>query len=948
MIAPLASTNMRDLFVSCFSLRLIGVLLSCCLLSPTLRADDPWLAIEDPELGLDLRVWANDGGEKIPKERLQTETGALGIPNSVWDGEVIRAFGARNEIISFTVIVDNNGEQSIDLDVEFDQLSSSNGDYVLATTESSTNALFNWINRPIEVFSVGYLRIHGLSLISYPNDDETHVPEKLRRNIPFNFQPAAPAVGEGEWDTRPDHDLSYPDIAIPREIGAGSGGTTVAAANSQAFWVDVYLPKTAPAGVLAGDLTIKVNGSAQLVVPVEIDVLDFALPDEKNSKTMVYIEPRDVKERYFSGPDGPLNSADNQAYRDVIDRHFMLAWRHGISLFDANELLPDQFPEVNKPNIDWEKRLAGDLYTQENGYAGPGADLPHDIYVVGSYGAWGFWWDLRAYNPRSETYNPAADPAVLEATLIDKTSLWETWFQENAPDVRRFLYVDDEPGDETEFANLVAGYVEASPLAPSNLDTFVTADSVFHGDQLDNVSILASLISAAPTQLWEDAIANNSHRAQYMYNGRRPASGTFAIEDDGIALRELSWGQYKKNIERWFYWHSTYYNNTQAGPATRDLSEVAFGEGESYRLGSRTNVFKSAHTFGGHSRFDIVDGETGFNYGNGDGLLFYPGTDMVFPAESLGVNGPIASLRLKHWRRGIQDIEYVLLAMEVAPAATQAIVDEMVPQALWEIGVADPGDPTFVNLPPSWSNDPDDWETARRDLADLILDAAADARPAILSQPEGLTATSGESISLEVVASSDTSLTYQWLKDGDTIVGATESVLTITFIQETDEGDYVVEVSNAAGTTISDTATVIVDPAPEAPVFTLEPLTQTVVAGTDITLTGDATGVPAPTYQWQKDTQPLAGETNPSLTLTAIEETDAGSYTLVATNSEGSVSSTAVITVDPATEAPIFTLEPLTQTVVAGTDVTLTGEATGVPTPTYQWQKDGQQTQASR
>ena len=136
-------------------------------------------------------------------------------------------------------------------------------------------------------------------------------------------------------------------------------------------------------------------------------------------------------------------------------------------------------------------------------------------------------------------------------------------------------------------------------------------------------------------------------------------SGSFAIEDDGVALRQLPWAQYKKHIQRWFYWESTYYNNFQGGT------------GES-------NVFKDAHTFGGLGGRDEIIGETGPNYTNGDGVLFYPGTDRVFPAESYGLDGPIASLRLKHWRRGIQDVDYLALAHKVAPAKAGAILQRLV------------------------------------------------------------------------------------------------------------------------------------------------------------------------------------------------------------------------------------------------------------------------------
>lgn len=113
-------------------------------------------------------------------------------------------------------------------------------------------------------------------------------------------------------------------------------------------------------------------------------------------------------------------------------------------------------------------------------------------------------------------------------------------------------------------------------------------------------------------------------------------------------------------------------------------------------------------------------GETGWNYSNGDGVLFYPGTDLVFPEESYSLNGPFASLRLKHWRRGIQDVDYLTLAAAIDPERVNQIVQAMVPKVLWEYGVTEPQDPTWVKTDISWSIDPDDWEARRAELATII------------------------------------------------------------------------------------------------------------------------------------------------------------------------------------------------------------------------------------
>ncbi len=160
-------------------------------------------------------------------------------------------------------------------------------------------------------------------------------------------------------------------------------------------------------------------------------------------------------------------------------------------------------------------------------------------------------------------------------------------------------------------------------------------------------------------------------------------------------------------------WESTYYNDFQSG------------SGE-------TNVFQSARTFGIDAEFQedgFARGRTGWNYTNGDGVLFYPGTDMVYPEESYELRGPLASLRLKQWRRGIQDVDYLVLAEQQDPAATQAIVERNIPHVLWEYGTVDPATGEnqydrsgegYAHFDISWSLDPDDWEAARKELAEII------------------------------------------------------------------------------------------------------------------------------------------------------------------------------------------------------------------------------------
>ena len=142
--------------------------------------------------------------------------------------------------------------------------------------------------------------------------------------------------------------------------------------------------------------------------------------------------------------------------------------------------------------------------------------------------------------------------------------------------------------------------------------------------------------------------------------------------------------------------------------------------------------------------------------------------------------------------------------------------------------------------------------------------------------------------------------------------------------------------ANVGGSITSQVAvlTVIVPP-----LFTTQPTNQTIIAGSDVSLNAAATGIPAPTYQWQLYGTNLPGRTETSLTLTNTLVLDTGNYTVVAANEGGAVTSeVAVLTV---VIPPSFTVQPTNQAVNAGDDVGLYSVATGVPEPTYQWQLYG-------
>ncbi len=180
----------------------------------------------------------------------------------------------------------------------------------------------------------------------------------------------------------------------------------------------------------------------------------------------------------------------------------------------------------------------------------------------------------------------------------------------------------------------------------------------------------------------------------------------------------------------------------------------------------------------------------------------------------------------------------------------------------------------------------------------------------------------GSSATLSVTAKGVPNLSFQWRKDGQTVLGATNSSLTFSSLTLSNTGSYSVVVSNIAGTTTSSAIILTVVPNTTAPQFTTQPLSQMTNAGSNVLLSATATGSPSPSFQWFKNGAPVSGATNNTLLLSSVGSIDRGAYSVVISNSAGSVvSSSAILTVNPAsalTNLSIRTIMAAGQTLIVG------------------------------
>ena len=124
-----------------------------------------------------------------------------------------------------------------------------------------------------------------------------------------------------------------------------------------------------------------------------------------------------------------------------------------------------------------------------------------------------------------------------------------------------------------------------------------------------------------------------------------------------------------------------------------------------------------------------------------------------------------------------------------------------------------------------------------------------------------------------------------------------------------------------------------------APAIVTQPQSQTMNPGSNVTFTVSAVGLAPLAYQWRIGAAAIAGATASSYTRINVQRADDGDYSVVVSNSVGSVTSaSAMLTVNG---PPYITGQPQSQGVSPGQSATFSVMASGTAPLSYQWQFNG-------
>jgi hypothetical protein len=300
-------------------------------------------------------------------------------------------------------------------------------------------------------------------------------------------------------------------------------------------------------------------------------------------------------------------------------------------------------------------RFRGDDFTRAAGYEGPGEGVgntivPYSFYAPGT-----------DFDERDSAWRTSDD--------------WMRFVEENLPGAITFLYLFDEPVPaQYPHIRRIARNIKSNPGPGSRLPLFVTRHPA------EELAGAIDIWNCGAPHYDMDVAAREraGGRDHWTCNGGRPAGGAVVIDAPATDARMLPWACFKHDIRVYFYWHAVHWMHNLQKPGDRIQ-----------------NVWANPVTFDNRGEKNKPLESQGF--GNGDGVLMYPGEDVLHPREDRGIAGPISTVQLANLRRGLQDHLYLTLARERGleadvSEALEAVVPRVFSDSNGSIGFAEDGE----------------------------------------------------------------------------------------------------------------------------------------------------------------------------------------------------------------------------------------------------------------
>ena len=304
--------------------------------------------------------------------------------------------------------------------------------------------------------------------------------------------------------------------------------------------------------------------------------------------------------------------------------------------------------------------MDGSLYLRSRGYLGPAPGLGDGVLAIGAHGAFG--------GPDDATL------ARVEAVATAASGVHAF----GGGDV--FLYANDEQCSSP----WGGGWRKLLRESPADSLRHVRVAWMCTQDPTAQpVEVPVLRASWDPERV---RAARDQGKTVWVYGGELPRTGSFAMGADAVSPRVNGWLQAMYGIPRWLL---------------PDVASWSDEDGEA----------------------PVGPFQIGANGRDGAETLVYPGTQLDPTVDDPpGTSAVLPSIRLKNWRRGVEDAGYLQMARERDPVRANAVARWLVPAAFGEVGEAQE---------PSWSARGKPFVDARTALLEIALGRT----PAALDPP---------------------------------------------------------------------------------------------------------------------------------------------------------------------------------------------------------------------
>lgn len=300
-------------------------------------------------------------------------------------------------------------------------------------------------------------------------------------------------------------------------------------------------------------------------------------------------------------------------------------------------------------------RFNGSDFTAAKGYEGPGEGSGNQIVPLTFYGPG------KAFDQRASAWK--------------RSDEWMTFLRTTLPGAITFLYMPDEPSPrQFDYIRTLAENVHSNPGPGKKLPVFVTHE---YAKALDGA---IDIWDSGPQSYSIEGAERERAKGRdwWFYNGGRPWGAAIVIDAPAADARATIWGSFKHGVRVYFYWHGDHWRHNTQKPGERIQ-----------------NVWANPITFDNRGQPNKPAEDQ--NFANGDGVLFYPGEEVLHPAEDRGIAGPCSTIQLANLRRGLQDHLYLTLARQrglesLVKESLGKVVPAMFSDAGETVGFSEKGD----------------------------------------------------------------------------------------------------------------------------------------------------------------------------------------------------------------------------------------------------------------